>query len=57
MPNPQWDEEHIRDNVVKPQTNESENGPPDSNNLRREIPALHAEETGKTYEPVAADAA
>lgn len=48
---------HVGDNVIESQGHESENRPPDTDNLTGEITTLHTEEAGKTNEPVAADAA
>lgn len=43
--------------MVKPETDEGEDGPPDARDFRDELPTLGAKETSKTDQPVAADAA
>lgn len=43
--------------VVEAQRHEGEDGPPDADNLGRQVAALHAEEAAQAHEPVAADAA
>lgn len=43
--------------MIEAQGHEGKDGPPDSDNLTGEIATLHAEEAGKTDEPVTADTA
>jgi hypothetical protein len=47
---------HIGYNVIQPETDETEDGPPDANYFGGEVSALSAEETGKADHPVAANA-
>ena len=47
---------HIGHNVIQPETDETEDWPPDAHYFGGEVSALSAEETGKADHPVAANA-
>lgn len=55
QPDAERDEEHVGHNVIQSQRHESKDGPPQANDFGAEIFCLHAQEEGKTHEPVASD--
>lgn len=57
QPDSHRNKSHVGDNVIETQGHESENRPPDTDNLASEVTTLHTEEAGKTDEPVTTDTA
>ena len=53
--NGHWDIKHIRNNVVEAEEDECKNGPPDGDDLRKELASAGSQETGQAHEPVGAN--
>lgn len=51
------DEEHVGDNVIEAERDESKDGPPDAHNLAGDVTRLEGQPTGDADEPVGADGA